>query len=82
MLQNQSLFSHFASLELGTVDNNPPQDLNGSFEPELIPKRHKNLGEDLNRQIIVLYPRGANYSDIREHLLDMYSLPGGFCSYH
>lgn len=59
---------------IGTVDINPPRDRNGSFEPELIPKRHKPLGVDLDRQIIALYARGASYSDIRDHLMDMYGL--------
>ncbi len=59
---------------IGTVDINPPRDRNGSFEPELIPKRHKTLGVDLDRQIIALYARGASYSDIRDHLMDMYGL--------
>ena len=59
---------------IGTVDINPPRDRNGSFEPELIPKRPKTLGVDLDRQIIALYARGASYSDIRDHLMDMYGL--------
>lgn len=59
---------------IGTVDINPPRDRNGTFEPELIPKRHKTLGVDLDRQIIALYARGASYSDIRDHLMDMYGV--------
>lgn len=59
---------------IGTVDINPPRDRNGTFEPEIIPKRHKTLGVDLDRQIIALYARGASYSDIRDHLMDMYGL--------
>ncbi|WP_343744035.1 IS256 family transposase [Chitinophaga sp.] len=59
---------------IGSVDINPPRDRNGTFEPELVPKRHKTLGVDLDRQIISLYARGASYSDIRDHLMDMYGL--------
>jgi putative transposase len=59
---------------IGSVDINPPRDRNGTFEPEIIPKRHKTLGVDLDRQIISLYARGASYSDIRDHLMDMYGL--------
>lgn len=51
-----------------------PRDRNGTFEPEIIPKRHKTLSVDLDRQIIALYDRGASYSDIRDHLSDMYGL--------
>lgn len=59
---------------IGAVDIITPRDRNGSFEPELIPKRHKTLGVDLDRQIIALYARGASYGDIRDHLMDMYGL--------
>jgi transposase-like protein len=59
---------------IGAVEINTPRDRNGTFEPELLPKRHKTLGVDLDRQIIALYARGASYSDIRDHLMDMYGL--------
>jgi putative transposase len=59
---------------VGSVDISTPRDRNGTFEPELVPKRHKTLGVDLDRQIIALYARGASYSDIRDHLMDMYGL--------
>lgn len=59
---------------LGEVDISTPRDRNGTFEPELIPKRQRTLGVDLDRQIIALYARGASYSDIRDHLMDMYGL--------
>jgi len=59
---------------VGSVDISTPRDRNGTFDPELVPKRHKTLGVDLDRQIIALYARGASYSDIRDHLMDMYGL--------
>jgi len=59
---------------VGSVDINTPRDRNSTFEPGLVPKRHKTLGVDLDRQIIALYARGASYSDIRDHLMDMYGL--------
>lgn len=59
---------------LGEVDISTPRDRNGTFEPELVPKRQRTLGVDLDRQIIALYARGASYSDIRDHLMDMYGL--------
>lgn len=59
---------------VGNVDIATPRDRSGTFEPELIPKRHKTLGVDLDRRIIALYARGTSYSDIRDHLTDMYGL--------
>lgn len=37
-------------------------------------KRQKPLGVDLDRQIIAVYARWARYSDIRDHLSEMYDL--------
>jgi transposase-like protein len=59
---------------VGTVDLATPRDRNGSFEPEIVAKRQKTLGVDLDRQIIALYARGASYGDIRDHLSEMYDL--------
>lgn len=59
---------------VGDVEIATPRDRNSTFEPEIIPKRHKTLGVDLDRQIIALYARGSSYSDIRDHLSDMYGL--------
>lgn len=59
---------------VGNVDIETPRDRNGTFEPEIIAKRQKTLGVDLDRQIIALYARGASYSDIRDHLSEMYDL--------
>jgi len=59
---------------VGTVDISTPRDRNGSFEPEIVAKRSKTLGVDLDRQIIALYARGASYGDIRDHLSEMYDL--------
>lgn len=59
---------------MGNVEIATARDRNGSFEPEMIPKRHKTLGVDLDRQIIALYARGASYGDIRDHLAEMYGL--------
>ncbi|HEX5025591.1 MAG TPA: IS256 family transposase [Agriterribacter sp.] len=59
---------------IGNVEIATARDRNGTFEPEMVPKRHKTLGVDLDRQIIALYARGASYGDIRDHLSDMYGL--------
>src|SRR5690606_21378521 len=49
---------------MGQVEIATPRDRNGTFEPELIGKRQRTLGVDLDRQIIALYARGASYGDI------------------
>ncbi|WP_119080127.1 transposase [Chitinophaga alhagiae] len=42
---------------IGSVDIDRPRDRNSRFEAELIAKRHKTLGVDLDRQIIALHAR-------------------------
>ncbi len=58
----------------GEVNIRTPRDRNSSFEPKLVSKRSKDLGNGLDRQIIALYARGNSYSDIRDYLLEMYGV--------
>lgn len=59
---------------LGEVQIRTPRDRQSSFQPQIVPKRQKSLGVDLDRQIIALYARGSSYSDIRDYLSDMYGV--------
>lgn len=59
---------------LGEVEIATARDRDGSFEPQLIQKRKRTLGEDLDRQILALYARGSSYSNIRDYLEEMYDL--------
>ena len=59
---------------VGKVDITTPRDRNGTFEPEILPKRSSTLGVDLDKQIIALYARGSSYSDISDHLMEIYGL--------
>lgn len=58
----------------GSIDVSTPRDRNGSFEPELLPKRQTSLGEGLDHKIISLYALGMSYTDICDHLSEMYQL--------
>ncbi|MDD3162256.1 MAG: transposase, partial [Bacteroidales bacterium] len=58
----------------GSIEVSTPRDRNGSFEPELLPKRQTTLGEGLDHKIISLYALGMSYSDICDHLSEMYQL--------
>ena len=55
------------------VDIEPPRDRNGSFEPQLIPKRQKYF-EGFNDKILAMYARGMSVRDIQACLLDMYKV--------
>jgi putative transposase len=51
-----------------------PRDRNGSFEPQLIKKRQRRVEMDIDKKIISLYGRGMSYSDIQDHLQEMYDV--------
>ena len=58
----------------GTVDILTPRDRNSSFEPQILPKRQTTLGEALDHKVLSLYGKGLSYSDICEHLEELYGL--------
>lgn len=68
-LSSKKVKTHYGSIEVST-----PRDRNGSFEPELLPKRQTSLGEGLDHKIISLYALGMSYTDICDHLSEMYQL--------
>ncbi|MBM6497882.1 transposase, partial [Flavobacterium macrobrachii] len=45
---------------------------NGSFEPQTVPKRQVSISSDIDKKIIGLYGLGMSYSDIQNHLKEMY----------
>lgn len=58
----------------GVVQVATPRDREGTFEPEILPKRQTTLGDGLDQKIISLYASGMSYTDICEHLSDIYQL--------
>lgn len=58
----------------GTLDVNTPRDRNGSFRPEILPKRQTTLGASLDHKVISLYGIGMSYSDICAHLEELYGV--------
>lgn len=58
----------------GNIDLETSRDREGTFEPQLVKKRQTTLGEGLDNKIISMYSRGMSYSDIQEHLEDLYGL--------
>ena len=68
-LSSKKVKTHYGSIEVTT-----PRDRNGSFEPELLPKRQTTLGEGLDHKIISLYALGMSYTDICDYLSEMYQL--------
>lgn len=50
-----------------------PRDRNGSFEPQLVPKRQRRLGATSD-MILSLYARGMTTRDIKAHLAEVYGV--------
>jgi len=58
----------------GSIEVNTPRDRNGSFEPEILPKRQTTLGASLDHKVISLYGIGMSYADICGHLEELYGV--------
>jgi putative transposase len=57
----------------GPVDIEVPRDRNGSFEPMIVPKRARRIG-NLDDTILSLYSRGMTTRDIEAHLREVYGV--------
>ena len=57
----------------GPVTIDVPRDRNGTFEPKIVPKRARRLGQ-IDEMILSLYARGLSTRDIEAHLLEVYGV--------
>lgn len=57
----------------GPVDIEVPRDRNGSFEPTIVPKRARRIG-NIDETILSLYSRGMTTRDIEAHLREVYGV--------
>lgn len=55
----------------GEVDIKVPRDRDSSFEPQLIPKRQKDVSE-IEEKILAMYAKGMSQRDIAETIEDIY----------
>ena len=55
----------------GSVELEVPRDRNGTFDPAIVPKRKRRLGQ-VEDMILSLYARGMSTRDITEHLAEVY----------
>ncbi|MEV4517890.1 IS256 family transposase [Dactylosporangium sp. NPDC049525] len=55
----------------GPVQITVPRDRTGAFEPKIVPKRRRRLGQ-VDEAILSLYARGMTTRDIRDHLEEVY----------
>jgi putative transposase len=57
----------------GSVTISVPRDRTGSFEPKIVPKRVRRLGQ-IDEMILSLYARGMTTRDIESHLREVYGI--------
>jgi putative transposase len=57
----------------GPVQIRVPRDRNGTFEPRIVPKHSRRLG-NINEAILSLYSRGMTTRDIEAHLFEVYGV--------
>lgn len=58
----------------GRIDIETPRDRSGSFEPQIIRKHQTSVSDEIERKILSMYGRGLSYSDISEHVQEMYGI--------
>ena len=58
----------------GEIELSTPRDRNGSFEPQMVRKRQRTLGEGLDDKVLALYSKGFSYSDIQNYLEETFGL--------
>ena len=56
---------------MGEVPINAPRDRDGSFEPQIIPKRTKDVSE-IENKVLAMYARGMSQRDISKTIEDIY----------
>jgi len=59
--------------ESGEMEIEVPRDRGGTFEPALVPKRHRRLPE-FDDKVIALYARGMTTREIQGHLHELYGV--------
>lgn len=60
--------------EHGKIKVHTPRDRNGSFKPELIAKRQRQLHSGLDNQILALYGQGNSVEDVKRLLVNIYGV--------
>jgi transposase-like protein len=58
----------------GKIDLETPRDRAGTFEPQFIKKHQTSVSDQIESKILSMYGRGLSYSDIREHVDEIYGI--------
>ncbi len=58
----------------GRIDLETPRDRAGTFEPQIIKKHQTSVSDEIETKILSMYGRGLSYSDISEHVSEIYGI--------
>ena len=58
----------------GRIDLETPRDRAGTFEPQIIKKHQTSVSDEIETKILSMYGRGMSYSDISEHVCEIYGI--------
>ena len=59
---------------VGEFELKVPRDRNGTFEPKIVKKYQTHMSEAIEEKILSLYALGNSYSQIAEHIEDIYGV--------
>ncbi|MCG3712322.1 IS256 family transposase [Aliarcobacter butzleri] len=59
---------------VGEFELDIPRDRNGSYEPQIVKKHQTHMSDHIEQKILSLYTLGNSYSQISEHIQEMYGL--------
>ena len=58
----------------GRLDLSTPRDRAGTFEPQIVKKHQTSVSDEIESKILSMYGRGLSYSDISEHVHEIYGI--------
>ncbi|MCT7618513.1 IS256 family transposase [Aliarcobacter butzleri] len=59
---------------VGEFELDVPRDRNGSYEPQIVKKYQTHISDHIEQKILSLYALGNSYSQISEHIEEMYGI--------
>lgn len=59
---------------VGEFELDIPRDRNGSYEPQIVKRHQTHISDHIEQKILSLYALGNSYSQITEHIEDMYGV--------
>tara|TARA_B100001063_G_scaffold81107_1_gene75470 strand:+ start:1337 stop:2539 length:1203 start_codon:yes stop_codon:yes gene_type:complete len=59
---------------VGEFELDVPRDRNGSYEPQIVKKHQTHMSDNIEQKILSLYALGNSYSQISEHIEEMYGM--------